>query len=433
MNKLFSFLLISLLAIALNAQNVTLTIQPSSGDYGLATNCNSNIVAFDLLIEIDQPEWQLRSYNVWTQYPNPDFSYSSDIPCLSQDAGDTDNNSNGQYRVGGANGFTTIEANTPTVFHTIAYSFTNSAAVNGQSIVVGGDAIMYGLSFSTTITLVNELTNVSVGLVITNANEIILSPSTFPCMFGALPIVDLGVCRTRFVGYAPADNGTELNASVSNGTPPYTYSWSPDEYVTNGQNTQTATVFPVVPTNFSVEVTDVNGITVVNSVFVDVVNVASTGLSSMDNPDIIICRKPKALGGESVEMAVPYNSVASYLKNGSHLGPCSNPCIDNINVATAISSKVLDEETVLQENQLDAYPNPTSGPTILTYQVYTDQRITIDIIDVLGKTVDELFTGNAVANTKHTLKLDLELKSGVYFIRMITETETLKHKLVIKK
>ncbi len=430
MNRLLFAFLISLFVIGLNAQNVSITIIPSTGDYGLATDCNSNIVAFDLLIEIDQSEWQLRSYNIWTDYPKPSMTYHNDIPCISQDAGDTNNDEFGQFRVGGANGFTTIAANTPTVFHTIAYNFNNSAAIEGETITVGGEAFLYGLSFSTTITLVNELTNISVGLVVTPSNSIVLNASTFPCMFGAMPIVDLGICRTRYIGYAPADNGIEISANISNGSPPYTYSWSPSEYVTSGQDAQTAIVYPVVTTDFVVEITDANGITVQSNIFVNVINVTAPGLSSMDDPDIIICKKPKKIGGESIEMAVPYSSVATYLQNGSHLGPCNNPCNDNNSISTSTGDKDLDE-IKLQANWIKAYPNPTTGPTKLTYQLFTNQDIIIDIIDVLGKTVQQVYLGTVNAEEEYVKELDLKLKSGMYFIRLITEKETQKYKLVV--
>lgn len=429
MNKLLFTFLFSLFVIGLNAQNVSITIVPSTGDYGLTTDCNSNIIAFDILIEIDQAEWQLRSYNIWTDYPKPSMAYSNDISCISQDAGDTNNDEFGQFRVGGANGFTTIAANTPTVFHTIAYNFNSSAALEGETITVGGEAFLYGLSFSTTITLVNELTNISVGLVVTPSNSIVLDASTFPCMFGAMPIINLGNCKTRFIGYPPADNGTLLTANVSNGTPPFSFSWSPAEYVTNGIDSQSATVYPVVPTDFSVEVTDANGITVVNSVFVDVVDVIANGSSSNNDSEIIICHKSNGHGGEPVQITVPFNSVEEYLNSGSTLGPCSSPCANN-NVALDINEEVINNIQFI--NLLEAYPNPTTGPTSLTYKVFENQKISLDIIDMLGKSVNEIFSGNVIADKEYSQELDLKLISGVYFIRMITEKETLKYKLVIK-
>ena len=432
MKKIIFILFISLAVSGLKAQNVTLTIQPSNGNNGIATDIANNIVAFDLLIEVDQPEWQLRSYNVWTQYPKPSMSYNSDVAVISQDGGDTDNNLFGQYRVGGANGFTTLEANTPTIFHTIAYSFSNGNDIMGESLTVGGEAILFGLSFSTTITLVNEYTNVAVGLIITDSNNITIVPSTFPSIFGSLPIVDLGTCKTRYIGYPPADNGIELHASVSNGTAPYTYSWSPAEYITSGLSTDNVIVYPIIPTDFVVTVTDANGVIVNSSVFVDVIDVRANVVSSMDDPDIIICHKPKEIGAPSIEMVVPMSSVPLYLKHGDHIGPCNSACNDE---EVFVESQLGKNYNGLGqfENWIEASPNPTKGPTRLTFKVYRDQDILINIVDISGKTVKELFSGKLKADEENSLDLDLNLKAGVYFIRMLTETETLNYKIVLLK
>ncbi len=433
MKKVLFILFLGLSVFSINAQTVSLTIQPSNGLNGITTDIANNVLAFDLVIEIDQPEWQLRSYNVWTQYPKPSMSYNNDVSVIAQDAGDTDNDLFGQYRVGGANGFTTIEANTPTVFHTIAYDYSNASEIVGQTITVGGDAILFGLSFSTTITLVNEMTNASVGLVITNANDYTIVPSSFPQIFGSLPVVDLGNCKTRYTGYPPADNGIELHASVTNGAAPYTYSWSPAEYVTTGLNSETVVVFPDVPSDFTVEVTDANGVIVSSSVFVDVINVLSgTVISSMDDPEIIICHKPKEIGAPSIQMSVPMSSVPLYLKHGDHLGPCSSACVDDDNVVINQLGKNLDGINQF-ENWIEASPNPTNGPTRLTYKVYSDQDVIINLVDISGKTVQEIFAGNVNADEEHNIELDLSLKSGVYFVRMVTETETLNYKIVILK
>ncbi len=432
MKKILFILLISLFVSGLNAQNITLTIQPSDGNNGIATDIANNIVAFDLLIEVDQPEWQLRSYNVWTQYPKPSMSYNSDASAIAQDAGDTDNDLFGQYRLGGANGFTTLEANTPTIFHTVAYNFSNANDIMGQTMIVGGDAILFGLSFSTTITLVNEYTNVALGFVITDANELTIVPSTFPSIFGSMPLIDLGSCKTRYIGYPPADNGVEIQAIVTNGSAPYTYSWSPAEYITSGINTSSVVVNPLVSTDYVLEVTDANGVIVSSSVFVDVINVLSSGISSMDDPDIIICHKPKEIGAPSVQMIVPMSSVPLYLKHGDHLGPCNSACVDDDSFI--INQLGKDYKGIAQfENWIEANPNPTKGATRLTYKVYTDQNVLINLVDISGKTVKELFSGNVSADEENYLDLDLNLKAGVYFVRMFTETEILNYKIVIVK
>ena len=115
-----AFLMIFFVA---NAQTVTIDIQQSGGACMLQTDCQTNIACFDLIITIDEPDWEFASYNIWTEYPAPPvMSSSSDNACLTQNGGDTDNNTEGQYRVSGINGVTHLQPNVATLFHSICYS-----------------------------------------------------------------------------------------------------------------------------------------------------------------------------------------------------------------------------------------------------------------------------------------------------------------------
>lgn len=65
--------------------------------------------------------------------------------------------------------------------------------------------------------------------------------------------VDLGGdCVTVYPGYGTAEC-TDLTATVSGGTAPYSYLWS------NGETTGTITVCPDESTDYTVTATDVNG------------------------------------------------------------------------------------------------------------------------------------------------------------------------------
>ena len=90
MLKKFTFLLLLIMSfLALKAQDpvVTLTIIESEGGCNLSTDCSAEVACCDLLIEIDQPDWELRSYNVWTAYPSPTMSYNNDNPCKPGEIG----------------------------------------------------------------------------------------------------------------------------------------------------------------------------------------------------------------------------------------------------------------------------------------------------------------------------------------------------------
>ncbi len=179
---LYTLLLSIFISFNLQAQNITFSIEETAGAAGMFTDCNSKIASFDIFIEIDEPNWELRSYNVWTTYPSPEFNYYDDAALLSIDAGDTDDNTNGQYRVGGANGTTVIAANSLTAFHTIRYGYTDDLDLLNSELTAGGTVLVYGYEFNTTITLVNTITGNSVGLVVTNQASLTLSSQTLSCI-----------------------------------------------------------------------------------------------------------------------------------------------------------------------------------------------------------------------------------------------------------
>ena len=165
-------ILISFIWLGLSAQQIDLNIQASSGDCLLQSDCESNTVCFDLSIEVDEPNWELRSYNIWVHYPSPpSFSYNSDNACFAQNSGDTDNNQNGQYRVGGADGSLLLEPGIPSSFHSICFEYTDGNSIQDSLIGVGGVAMVYGFPFETTVTMRNTATGENAGFSISSFNN----------------------------------------------------------------------------------------------------------------------------------------------------------------------------------------------------------------------------------------------------------------------
>jgi uncharacterized repeat protein (TIGR01451 family) len=165
------------------AQNVTIDIQESSNGCGLSTDCENNVACFDLIITINQPGWELASYNIWTQYPRPaTMSYASDNACLTQNGGDTDDNDNGQYRVAGINGVTLLQPGVPTIFHTICYDYLDAEIIRDSVIAVGGRLSVYGFPFNTTVTLSHTITGATAGLTINIQEYLNINSNTLSCL-----------------------------------------------------------------------------------------------------------------------------------------------------------------------------------------------------------------------------------------------------------
>lgn len=159
--------------MSLNAQQVSVSIQKSEGDCLLSNNCEDNLLCYDLLLEVDEPNWELRSYNIWVHYPVPPLlSYNSDNACETQNGGDTDNNLNGQYRVGGINGSLLLQQEVPGTIHTICFEYSDGNMILDSLIGVGGVALIYGLPFESTITMMNTNTGETVGFTISTINSV---------------------------------------------------------------------------------------------------------------------------------------------------------------------------------------------------------------------------------------------------------------------
>ncbi len=78
------------------------------------------------------------------------------------------------------------------------------------------------------------------------------------------------------------------------------------------------------------------------------------------------------------------------------------------------------------------YPNPSNGIFALNYSIYNTNNITISIIDELGQTVYFNFESKTAGNYTKQLNLD-NLASGIYFLRLLTNSENIVRKLVILK
>lgn len=188
-------LLIALVSTAfLDAQEVTVSLQGSSGGCGLETDCSIGLVCFDVVMTLDQPN-DLNAYNIWTTYDNTVLSRvngGSDAACQLTDGGPTDLEALGGYRVAGTDsGTNAIPANTPTIVHTICFQILDFDAVGFSNyfetmISVGGDP--FGPGFPTVVAFENPITVDDM----IPAYTLTVAPETSPCFETApVELIDL--------------------------------------------------------------------------------------------------------------------------------------------------------------------------------------------------------------------------------------------------
>ena len=63
------------------------------------------------------------------------------------------------------------------------------------------------------------------------------------------------------------------------------------------------------------------------------------------------------------------------------------------------------------------YPNPFNPATTIQYSLPLQSRVRVEVIDVLGRVVAELFDGDQAAGI-HTLRWNAGVPSGIYFCRL---------------
>ncbi|MFC2100718.1 T9SS type A sorting domain-containing protein, partial [Bacteroidota bacterium] len=248
-----------------------------------------------------------------------------------------------------------------------------------------------------------------VGASMNKVQDVFVNPMVIFVHCGSGPIVDLGA-DTAFVYWA--DNFFEsatITASVSSGVSPFSYNWS------NGHTTQEITVMPYVSTNYSLTVTDANGCSGTDEVFVKSID-ARCG-NNLNK--ILICHIPNGNNSNPHTICVSQNAVPALLAQGDLLGPC----VIYLHKSVKLNSEY---------DYLKVFPNPFVTNTMIEFGVETESRILLELFNVNGEKVDQLFQGFMDVGEIQTIDLNAnKLNQGLYFIRMRTGSGTYFEKIVL--
>jgi hypothetical protein len=77
------------------------------------------------------------------------------------------------------------------------------------------------------------------------------------------------------------------------------------------------------------------------------------------------------------------------------------------------------EEVFLAQN----YPNPFNPSTTIPFGLNADSKVSLIVYDILGRKVATLINGNLTAGMYNENFNASNLASGVYFYRLITDTD----------
>lgn len=103
--------------------------------------------------------------------------------------------------------------------------------------------------------------------------------------------------------------------------------------------------------------------------------------------------------------------------------------IDDINIQGAVG--VVSPESGV--NTFDVYPNPAQDNTMVEFSMTENNNINVEIIDLSGKVVQQVYKGDLGAGEHRFPVQTAELSAGLYLVRLTTdEGEYLTRKLVVE-
>ena len=275
----------------------------------------------------------------------------------------------------------------------------------GETVILdaGNPGATYLWSNSATTQTIDVTTSGIYSVLVTNEGG--SASDDIEVTFNALPEANAGDDANIYIGYPPYS--TQLNATGG-----VTYSWSPTEGLSN-PNIADPIAQPVESTLYTVTVTDANGCSATDEVFVNVVDVRC----GKKNDKVIVCHIPPGNPGNAHTICVSYNAVAAHLAHGDYLGNCGDQLV-----------------TLPTEYELHAnYPNPFNPMTRIDYSLPFDSKVNIQIFDVVGREIATLVNDNQKAGY-YTIDFNASnISSGIYFYRMIAgDFVAIKKMLLIK-
>ncbi len=238
--------------------------------------------------------------------------------------------------------------------------------------------------------------------------------------------INAGGDETTFYGYGPMQCAT-LSATADGGTPGYSYSW-------NAGAGQEVTVCPENSGSYTATVTDANGCTASDDLWICVVNVQCENGNS-GNYGVEMCQTPPGNPNNAHTICIAPSAVPAHLAIGCVLGACGeleNACSGVVEVGQATNAaKNAGLSTVLA---LTAYPNPAAGMTTISVTPADKGNYEISMIDMTGRTVSTVYNGFISDFENLTFDVDMsELSTGVYSVNVVGDNGIIENIRIVKQ
>jgi len=231
-------------------------------------------------------------------------------------------------------------------------------------------------------------------------------------------LADAGPTAIVYVGYGPSACAT-LNASASGGCPPYSYSWS------TGATTASTLVCPTAPTTYTVTITDANGCSSSDDVYVCTVDV----VCGHNNDKVLVCKIPPGNPDNPHTICIAPDAVPAHLATGSYLGPCGSvPTCPLIG-----PSARPDFSGVIAElgSVFEVFPNPFMGSFSINYSGNSGNA-SIMIYDAMGRMIQD-YTGSIRDNDEGSFTFDASALPGAFYQVVLRENNQIIKSVIVMK
>ena len=88
------------------------------------------------------------------------------------------------------------------------------------------------------------------------------------------------------------------------------------------------------------------------------------------------------------------------------------------------------DENELALNSIKIYPNPATSEFTISQNLSSEG--TVQLFDISGKSIKDLFSGNFSSNKNIKVKTD-GLATGIYLLKVNTGNQSVTKKLIVKK
>ncbi len=268
--------------------------------------------------------------------------------------------------------------------------------------------------------VVTDVNGCSASTAVIVSEPALLVASIAPLAISPIKSCAFGTDANIVIGYGAGPTSITLNGSAVGGTGVKTYSWSPATGLNNA-NIANPVFTPALSSGcanyvFTLTVTDANGCVSIKITTVKAVNVsAGTGINQVGK--VKICHITGSATNPTVEITVSSSAVDAHLAHGCCLGSCVNTCSD----PSTRSMEIAQEGVVVEEVEMNIYPNPTDGKfTVTFFASDLAQNVQLTVIDITGR---QIYTTN-ISNSANTIELNLQevlgnSGSGLYIVRIL--------------